>query len=277
MRQRRWTVFALYGILTVASIIWLVPVVTAAMISILPLDQSGAGWWRADLSTATLENYARAWQQGLSTYTLNSFIISISSVALTVVLGTSAAYAFARMKFRLKGLLYFLLITTMIVPVQIILIPLVPLFRNLNLNEGPAQFLGIALVHTAFGAGWALFMLIGFFSQIPEEVLESARLDGASEFQAFRRIALPLAVPGIVSFIIIDFVFVWNDLLMGLTLLDSDHRPLTVGLANLQAPQLNQDDLISSGSILAIIPPLLLFALLNRYYVRGLYAGAVKG
>lgn len=277
MRQRRWAVFALYGILTLASIIWLVPVVTAAMISILPLDQSGAGWWRADLSTATLENYARAWQQGLSTYTLNSFIISISSVALTVVLGTSAAYAFARMKFRLKGLLYFLLITTMIVPVQIILIPLVPLFRNLNLNEGPAQFLGIALVHTAFGAGWALFMLIGFFSQIPEEVLESARLDGASEFQAFRRIALPLAVPGIVSFIIIDFVFVWNDLLMGLTLLDSDHRPLTVGLANLQAPQLNQDDLISSGSILAIIPPLLLFALLNRYYVRGLYAGAVKG
>jgi ABC-type glycerol-3-phosphate transport system permease component len=277
MRQRRWAIFALYGILTLASIIWLVPVVTAAMISILPLDQSGAGWWRADLSTATLENYGRAWQQGLSTYTLNSFIISISSVALTVVLGTSAAYAFARMKFRLKGLLYFLLITTMIVPVQIILIPLVPLFRTLNLNEGPAQFLGIALVHTAFGAGWALFMLIGFFSQIPEEVLESARIDGASEFQAFRRIALPLAVPGIVSFIIIDFVFVWNDLLMGLTLLDSDHRPLTVGLANLQAPQLNQDDLISSGSILAIIPPLLLFALLNRYYVRGLYAGAVKG
>lgn len=277
MTQRRWAIVGLYGILTLASIIWLVPVVTAAMISILPLDQSGAGWWRADLSTATLENYARAWRQGLSTYTFNSFIISISSVALTVVLGTSAAYAFARMKFRLKGLLYFLLITTMIVPVQIILIPLVPLFRTLNLNEGPAQFLGIALVHTAFGAGWALFMLIGFFSQIPEEVLESARLDGASEFQAFRRIALPLAVPGIVSFIIIDFVFVWNDLLMGLTLLDSDHRPLTVGLANLQAPQLNQDDLISSGSILAIIPPLLLFALLNRYYVRGLYAGAVKG
>lgn len=277
MRQRRWVTFALYGILTLASIIWLVPVVTAAMISILPLDQSGGGWWRADLSTASLENYGRAWEQGLSTYTLNSFIISISSVALTVVLGTSAAYAFARMRFRFKGLLYFLLITTMIVPVQIILIPLVPLFRNLNLNEGPAQFLGIALVHTAFGAGWALFMLIGFFSQIPEEVLESARIDGASEFQAFRRIALPLAVPGIVSFIIIDFVFVWNDLLMGLTLLDSDHRPLTVGLANLQAPQLNQDDLISSGSILAIIPPLLLFALLNRYYVRGLYAGAVKG
>lgn len=277
MRQRRWAIFGLYGTLTVASIIWLVPVVSAAMFAILPLDQSNRGWWRADLTKATLQNFGRAWDQGLSTDALNSVIISVSSVVITVALGTSAAYAFARMKFRFKGLLYFLLITTMIVPVQIILIPLVPWFRTLHLNEGAAQYLGIALVHTAFGAGWALFMLIGFFSQIPDEVLESARIDGASEFQAFLRIALPLAVPGIVSFIIIDFVFVWNDLLMGLTLLDADHRPLTVGLANLNAPQLNQADLISSGSILAILPPLLLFALLNRYYVRGLYAGAVKG
>ncbi len=277
MRTSRWSVFALYGILTVASIIWLVPIATVAVTSILPLDQSSKGWWRADLTTATFANYANAWQQGLSGYTINSLVISITSVAITVVLGTFAAYAFARMAFRFKGLLYFLLITTMIVPVQIILIPLVPWFRTLGLNQGPAQYLGISLVHTAFGAGWALFMLIGFFAQIPDEVLESARIDGASEFQAFLRIALPLAVPGIVSFVIIDFVFVWNDLLMGLTLLDSTHRPLTVGLANLQAPQLNQDDLISAGSILAIIPPLALFAILNRYYVRGLFAGAVKG
>lgn len=275
--KSRWPMFALYGVLSVASIFWLVPVATVAMISILPLDQSSKGWWHADLSTATLANYGRVWEHGLSGYTLNSLIISLLSVAITVVLGTLAAYAFARMAFRLKGTLYFLLITTMIVPVQIILIPLVPWFRTLGLNQGSAQYLGISLVHTAFGAGWALFMLIGFFSQIPDEVLESARIDGASEFQAFLRIALPLSVPGIISFVIIDFVFVWNDLLMGLTLLDSDHRPLTVGLANLQAPQLNQDDIISAGSILAILPPLILFAILNRYYVRGLFAGAVKG
>ena len=116
-----------------------------------------------------------------------------------------------------------------------------------------------------------------FFEAIPNELIESAKIDGAGPLKAFTAIALPLALPGIVSFVIIDFVFVWNDLLMGLTLLDADHRPITVGLANLNAPQLNQDDLISAGSILAILPPLLLFALLNRYYVKGLFAGAVKG
>jgi ABC-type glycerol-3-phosphate transport system permease component len=181
------------------------------------------------------------------------------------------------MRFRFKAIVHLMLLTTMIVPVQIILIPLIPWFRTLGLNSGSWQYLGIALVHTAFGAGWSIFMLSSFFEAIPAELIESAKLDGASAVKTFTKIALPLAIPGIVSFIIIDFVFVWNDLLMGLTLLDADHRPITVGLANLNAPQLNQDDLISAGSVLAILPPLLLFALLNRFYVRGLFAGAVKG
>jgi ABC-type glycerol-3-phosphate transport system permease component len=118
------------------------------------------------------------------------------------------------MAFRFKATTYFLLITTMIVPVQIILIPMLPWFRTLGLNSGPQEYLGIALVHTAFGAGWAIFMLGAFFAQIPEELLEAARMDGAGWFDVFRRITLPLAVPGIVSFAIIDFVFVWNDLLL---------------------------------------------------------------
>lgn len=274
---RNWRFLALYVALTIASLLWLVPLATPMAVSLLPLDQSTKGWWRADWSTVTLDAYARAWNGGLNAYLGNSLVITITSVAITVVLGSLAAYAFARMKFAFKTLLFGLLITTMIVPVQIILIPLVPWFQTLGLNEGAAQYFGIALVHTAFGSGWSLFMLMAFFSGIPEEILEAARLDGAGEFTAFWRIALPLAVPGIVSFIILDFVFVWNDLLMGLTLLDSDHRPVTVGLANLNAPQLNQDDLISAGSMIAILPPLILFALLNRYYVRGLFAGSVKG
>ena len=151
----------------------------------------------------------------------------------------------------------------MIVPVQIILIPMLPWFRTLGLNNGPQEYLGIALVHTAFGAGWAIFMLGAFFAAIPEDLLEAARIDGASWFDVFRRIALPLAVPGIVSFAIIDFVFVWNDLLLALTLLDREHQPLTVGLANLQTPHLAQEDLVSAGLIMAILPPLVLFAALE--------------
>jgi ABC-type glycerol-3-phosphate transport system permease component len=259
------------------SIVWIVPVLGAAAISVLPLDESTKGWWRADVSTATLANYRRVWEGGLSGYALNSLIIAVMSVLITLAVGTLAAYAIARMRFRFRTIVQVMLLTTMIVPVQIILIPLIPWFRTLGLNSGSWQYLGIALVHTAFGAGWAIFMLSSFFEAIPNELIEAAKLDGAGSLKTFTTIALPLAIPGIVSFIIIDFVFVWNDLLMGLTLLDADHRPMTVGLANLNAPQLNQDDLISAGSILAILPPLLLFALLNRYYVRGLFAGAVKG
>lgn len=273
----RWRMPALYAVLTLVSLVWIVPVLGAAAISVLPLDESTKGWWRADVSTATLANYRRVWEGGLSGYALNSLIIAVLSVLITLAVGTLAAYAIARMRFRFRTIVQVMLLTTMIVPVQIILIPLIPWFRTLGLNSGSWQYLGIALVHTAFGAGWAIFMLSSFFEAIPNELIEAAKLDGAGSLKTFTTIALPLAIPGIVSFVIIDFVFVWNDLLMGLTLLDADHRPMTVGLANLNAPQLNQDDLISAGSILAILPPLLLFALLNRYYVRGLFAGAVKG
>lgn len=274
--SRRATV-GLYTAATVLAMVWLVPMASAFMISVVPLSQTRDGWWRADLADLTLGNYVRAWDQGLSAYVVNSFVITVGSVLLSVVIGSAAAYAFSRLEFRLKETAYFLLITTMIVPVQIILIPLLPWFRTLHLTGDVSQYLGIILVHVAFGAGWAVFMLGGFMAEIPEEIVEAARIDGASHVGVFRSIVLPLAVPGIASFALIDFVFVWNDLLLGLTLLDRDHQPLTVGLANLQAPHLAQEDLVSAGSIMAILPPLLLFALLNRYYVRGLFAGGVKG
>ncbi|MGH8967888.1 MAG: carbohydrate ABC transporter permease, partial [Actinomycetes bacterium] len=259
------------------ALIWLVPVLSAFMISVIPLSQTRQGWWNTSFSDLTFGNYARAWQEGLSAYVLNSFIITIGAVLVSVLLGSLAAYAFARLDFRCKEVSYFLHITTMIVPVQIILIPLLPWFQTLHLTGELSQYLGIILVHVAFGAGWAIFMLGGFISEIPEEMLEAARIDGASHVGVFRYVVLPLSLPGIASFALIDFVFVWNDLLLALTLLDRDHQPITVGLANLQAPHLAQENLVSAGSILAILPPLLLFALLNRYYVRGLFAGGVKG
>jgi ABC-type glycerol-3-phosphate transport system permease component len=263
--RSRWTSFLLYGSLTVLAIVWLVPMLSALMTSALPLSQTRDGWWNLSPADLTFRNFTRAWDQGLSQYAVNSFIITCLAVGLTVATGSLAAYAYARMAFRFRATTYFLLITTMIVPVQIILIPMLPWFRTLGLNAGPQQYLGIALVHTAFGAGWAIFMLGAFFAQIPEDLLEAARIDGAGWFDVFRRIALPLAIPGIVSFAIIDFVFVWNDLLLALTLLDRDHQPLTVGLATLQTPHLAQEDLVAAGTIMAILPPLLLFAALNRF------------
>jgi ABC-type glycerol-3-phosphate transport system permease component len=273
---RRATVLLYLGA-TMLAIVWLVPVLSAFAISVLPLSRTRTGWWNSGPADLTFGNYARAWEEGLSSYVVNSFIITAGSVALSVLIGSAAAYAFSRLRFRFKEVAFFLLVTTMIVPVQIILIPLLPWFRTLGLTGDLTQYLGIVLVHVAFGAGWAIFMLGGFMSEVPEDILEAARIDGASHVGIYRSIMLPLALPGIASFALIDFVFVWNDLLLALTLLDRDHQPLTVGLANLQAPHLAQEDLVSAGSIMAILPPLLLFALLNRYYVRGLFAGGVKG
>jgi ABC-type glycerol-3-phosphate transport system permease component len=274
---RRGGAIVLYGSLSALSLLWLIPVATAFMISVLPLDQTHRGWWNFNPGELTYRNYERAWHEGLSSYVANSFVITIGAVALTLATGLLASYAFVRLTFRFKRFSYFLLITTMIVPVQIILIPLLPWFRTLGLQAGPKQYLGIILVHTAFGAGWAVFMLSSFIADIPDELFEAAQVDGATHFDLFRRVVLRLSLPGIVSFAIIDFIFVWNDLLLGLTLLDRDHQPLTVGLANLQSPHLAQEDIVSAGAMMAILPPLILFAVLNRYYVRGLFAGGVKG
>lgn len=276
VRSRFSTIFT-YGALTALTVVWLIPLASVAMSSLRPQSEIRAGWWNLRSATFTFQNYAEAWNQGLSEFVVNSLIITLLSVSLTVVAGTLAAYAFARLSFRLKNVSYFLLITTMIVPVQLILIPLLPWFRTLGLDAGVFEpYLGIALVHTAFGAGWAVFMITSFLNELPEEIIEAARIDGAGHFDLFRRIVVPLAVPGIVSFAIIDFIFVWNDLLLALTLLGREFQPLTVGLANLQSPHLAQDDLVSAGAMMAILPPLLLFVALNRYYVRGLFAGSER-
>lgn len=277
MNRRRLAVGALYLTLTVLSLLWLIPVMTAFMTSIRPLDEIRGGWWNFEGATFTLENYARAWELGLSSFAFNTFVITLGSVAVTVATGALATYAFIHLHFRFKKVWFFLLITTMIVPLQLIIIPLLPWFRTLGLDQGGWQFVGMILVHTGFGAGWAVFMLSSFFREVPREMLEAGQIDGAGHWDQFRRLVLPLAMPGLVSFAIIDFIFVWNDLLLALTLLQREYQPIQVGLANLQSPHLAQQDLVSAGAMLAILPPLILFAALNRYYVRGLFAGGSKG
>jgi ABC-type glycerol-3-phosphate transport system permease component len=268
----------MYGLLTVLAILWMVPVVTVVMSALRPLGEIRDGWWNLAGATFTLDNFLGAWNEAdLGSKAINSLIITGFSVVSTVAIGALASYAFVRLRFRGRGLIYFLLISTMIVPVQIILIPLLPWFRTLGFAEGTWQpFAGMVLVHAAFGLGWAVFMMGSFMAAVPVELTEAGQIDGAGHFDVFRRIVLPLALPGIVSFAIIDFVFVWNDLLLGLTLLDADHAPLTVGIANLQSAHLAQQDVISAGALLAILPPLALFVALNRYYVRGLFSGGVK-
>jgi ABC-type glycerol-3-phosphate transport system permease component len=280
MRARRSTA-ALYAAVTAAALIWLIPVITALMISLRPPGETRQGWWNLQPFTVTLDSYAEA-LNGMPPGTIrNTFIITLGAVLVTVLGGVLASYAIVRMRFRGRVLLYFLLVTTMIVPLQLILIPLLPWTRQLGLLGGQWRpFVAIILAHAAFGAGWAVFMIASFLRNIPREVLEAAQVDGASHWDAFRRIVLPLAIPGVVSFAIIDFIFVWNDLLLALTLFGTRGEvaaPIQVALSNLQSQNLPRQDVVSAAAMMAILPPLLLFAFLNRYYVRGMFAGGAKG
>lgn len=280
MRSKRWTA-ALYAAITAAALIWLIPVVTALMISLRPPAETRQGWWRLEPFTITLEPYVEA-LRGMPSGTIrNTFIITLGALLVTVAGGVLASYAIVRIRFRGRVLLYFLLVTTMIVPLQLILIPLLPWTRQLGLLSGQWRpFVAIILAHAAFGAGWAVFMIASFLRNIPEEVMEAAKVDGASHWDAFRRIVLPLAIPGVVSFAIIDFIFVWNDLLLALTLFGTRGEiapPIQVALSNLQSQNLPRQDVVSAAAMMAILPPLILFAALNRYYVRGMFAGGAKG
>ena len=280
MRARRSTA-ALYTAVTVAALIWLIPVVTALMISLRPPGETRQGWWHLQPFTITLDSYAEA-LNGMPPGTIrNTFIITLGAVLVTVLGGVLASYAIVRMRFRGRVLLYFLLVTTMIVPLQLILIPLLPWTRQLGLLGGQWRpFVAIIIAHAAFGAGWAVFMIASFLRNIPSEVLEAAQVDGANHWDTFRRIVLPLAIPGVVSFAIIDFIFVWNDLLLALTLFGTRGEvapPIQVALSNLQSQNLPRQDVVSAAAMMAILPPLVLFALLNRYYVRGMFAGGAKG
>lgn len=280
MRSRRWTA-ALYAAVSMAALLWLIPVVTALMISLRPPAETRQGWWNLDPFTITLQPYVEA-LRGMPPGTVrNTFIITLGAVLVTVSGGVLASYAIVRMRFRGRVLLYFLLVSTMIVPLQLILIPLLPWTRQLGLLGGQWRpFVAIILAHAAFGAGWAVFMIASFLRNIPEEVIEAARVDGASHLNTFRWIVLPLAIPGVVSFAIIDFIFVWNDLLLALTLFGTRGEvaaPIQVALSNLQSQNLPRQDVVSAAAMMAILPPLILFAALNRYYVRGMFAGGAKG
>jgi len=276
--RSRWTSLLLYGSLTVLAVVWLVPALSALAISTLPLSQTRDGWWNLSLADLTFGNFARAWDQGLSRYVVNSFIITGLAVVLTLAAGSLAAYAYARMAFRFKATTYFLLITTMIVPVQIILIPMLPWFRTLGLNAGPQEYLGIALVHTAFGAGWAIFMLGAFFAQIPEDLLEAARIDGAGWFKVYRRVIMPLARPAVAAVAIFTFVGSWNDLLWPLLVLTNpDLMTVPVGLATVQgAFGIRYADTMASA-VLGAVPLVAVFLLFQRNIVEGIAGTGLKG
>ncbi len=204
----------------------------------------------------------------------NSLIITIPSTILPILLAALAAYAFAWMDFPFRDYIYLLIIALLVIPLQTTWVPVLKVLNSLGIN---GQFVGIWVTHTAYGLPFAIFLLYNFFRDLPREVFEAARIDGANEIVVFFRIVLPLSIPAIASLAIFQFVWVWNDLMNALIFLDRDKAPLTIGIRNLLGQYGNEWHLLAAGAFVTMIIPLIVFLMFQQYFVRGLTAGAVKG
>jgi alpha-glucoside transport system permease protein len=243
---------------------------------------NSSGWWTVfvnpfNFTTWTLENYASVlFADGMANAFLNSLLVAIPAVVIPITIAAFAAYAFAWIKFPGRGFFFAAVVGLMVVPLHVALIPMLRLYTTIDLN---GTYLGIWLAHTGFGMPLAIYLLYGYIATIPNEIMESARIDGASTFQIFTRLVLPLSVPAIASFAIFQFLWTWNDLLVALVFLgtESDVAVLTSRLSELVGSRGQDWEVLTAGAFITMIVPLIIFFSLQRYFVRGMMAGSVKG
>ncbi|MDQ1547335.1 MAG: alpha-glucoside transport system permease protein [Actinomycetota bacterium] len=279
----------------VIAVFWTIPTFGLLVTSFRqPADINTSGWWtffaHPDL---TIQNYTNT-LNFTDTITVgqsfvNSLVIVIPATLIPIAVALLAAYAFAWVDFRGKNLLFIAVFSLQVVPLQVALVPLLSLFSNgitiggwavfpgLNLNGLDGSFGRIWLAHTMFALPLAIFLLHNFISALPVDIMEAARIDGASHGQIFFRIVLPLARPAIASFAILQFLWVWNDLLVATIFTSGGNFPITKLLTDLSGTYGTTWYLLSAGTFLAIIAPLIVFFSLQRFFVRGLLAGATKG
>ncbi|HEX9378040.1 MAG TPA: carbohydrate ABC transporter permease [Gaiellaceae bacterium] len=265
---------ALVGI----ALIWLVPTVGLALTSFRKRPAiASSGWWHSLTQWDwTLHNYGSVIHAtGMGHAWVNSVIITVPATILPLTLGALAAFGFAWVPFPFRDTLFLLIVALMIVPIQTSLVPLLKLFAQYgHLNN---HYYGIWLAHTAFGLPLAVFLLRNFFVTLPKDLIEAARIDGASNLAIFRRIVVPLSVPALASFGIFQFLWVWNDLLMALIFVsDPSKQPMTVRIPYLLSTYGQEYSLLAAAAFLLMILPLVVFFSLQRYFVQGLLAGSVK-
>ncbi len=264
----------------IVAAIWLIPFLGVFIASIRPFSEVQFGWWKLQPFNLNLFNYVDAWTgqtagTPLNSAMFNSLLVTIPATILPIFVAALAAYSFARFKSRTKDLLFLIIVLLLTIPQQMVIVPIFTLFRSLNLLN---NYIGLILLHSSFGLPWQVLFLRNFFSTLPIEIEEAALMDGASYFKIFWKVVLPLTVPALASLISLQFVFVWNDFFFALATIQSPAArlapqiiPLLVGRYELNF------SLLAAGSILVMFIPVAIYVVLQRYYVRGLTAGAVKG
>ncbi|MCI9859376.1 carbohydrate ABC transporter permease [Microbacterium proteolyticum] len=285
---------------TIAAVViaffWTIPTFGLFITSFRPgSDTQSTGWWTVFVDPAfTLDNYRLALTSGGTALTLaqsflNSLAITIPVVLFALAIASLIAYAFAWIDFKGRNFFFIFIFALQIVPLQMALVPLLSLFsRGLTINDVTIfpgfdlrgvehSFATVWIAHVIFAMPLAIFLLHNFIAEIPAEVIEAARVDGAGHGQVFFRLILPLAAPALASFAVLEFIWVWNDLLVATIFAPSSSLPLTQSLNSLSGTWGDQWFLQSAGTFISILVPLIVFFLLQRFFVRGLLAGATKG
>ncbi|MFF2653861.1 carbohydrate ABC transporter permease [Streptomyces sp. NPDC058045] len=264
-------------VLIVVGLFWLVPTIGLLLSSMRTSgDLASGGWWTvfSAPSKLTLDNYQKLLDNSAITGSLvNSLLITVPATVLVVIIGALAGYAFAWMEFPGRDWWFVAVVGLLVVPVQVALLPIAKLFGSIGIF---GSVFGAILFHVGFGLPFAVFLLRNFFAEIPRELLEAARLDGAGELRLFFRVVLPLGGPAVASLGIFQFLWVWNDMLVALIFTDSGSQPITVALQTQVRQFGNNIDVLAPGAFISMVIPLIVFFAFQRQFVSGVMAGAVK-
>ncbi|MFF3504836.1 carbohydrate ABC transporter permease [Streptomyces sp. NPDC003247] len=263
--------------LLLVGLFWLVPTIGLLISSLRsPEDLGASGWWTVftEPSQLTVDSYRKLLENGdITDSIVNTVLITVPATVLVVVVGSLAGYAFAWMEFPGRDWWFLGVVGLLVVPVQVALIPIAELFGAVGLF---GSVLGVILFHVGFGLPFAVFLLRNFFAEIPRELLEAARLDGAGELRLFVRVVMPLGGPAIASLGIFQFLWVWNDMLVALVFTDAGSQPITVALQTQVRQFGNNVDVLAPGAFISMVIPLAVFFAFQRQFVSGVMAGAVK-
>jgi ABC-type glycerol-3-phosphate transport system permease component len=263
--------------LIVVAVFWLLPTFGLLIESLRNSgDYAAGGWWQALSHPAQLtwSNYSELLKNHqLTTSFFNSIKITVPATLAVVLIGSAAGYAFAWMNFPGRDWFFLIIVGLLVIPLQIALIPTVKLYRDLHIS---GSILSVVIFHVAFGLPFAIFLLRNFFAGIPKDLMEAARMDGASEGRIFFRIVLPLGAPAIAALAIFQFLWVWNDLLVALVFSNAKTQPLTVYLSTQTREFGSSINVLAPGAFVSLIVPLAVFIAFQRFFVEGITAGAVK-